>query len=111
MKRNHNTQHLAFIRQLPCVICGDNTTTEAAHIRFASRRAGKRATGMGEKPDDCWTVPLCGRHHREQHGMNELMFWTESEIDPIFVALALWNATGHTERGEQIISSQSKVMI
>lgn len=101
--RQHCDAHLAFIRLLPCCVCGDDTTTEAAHVRYPSSRAAKRSVGMGEKPDDSFTVPLCGECHRKQHGINEREFWKQSGVDPIFTALALWNATGNTERGEQIV--------
>jgi hypothetical protein len=99
--RQHSEKHLDFIRGLPCLVCQDNTSTEAAHIRGASRRSGKRHVGKGEKPDDKWTVPLCGVHHREQHHVGESAFWLGQ--DPFFVALALWAATGNNELGETIV--------
>lgn len=104
MKRQHNKTHLAFIRQLPCVICGDGTTTEACHVRFAEPRAAKRPTGMGERPDDVWTVPLCGKHHRDQHQCNERSWWESYRIDPTYVALALQRVTGNVELGAQIVA-------
>jgi hypothetical protein len=102
--RQHSEKHLAFIRGLPCVICGDNTSTEAAHVRYSDWRVGKRHTGMAEKPDDAFTVPLCNRHHREQHTTSETRFWKDLGIDPILVSLALWKASGDHELGEQIAS-------
>ena len=108
MKRQHNEKHLKFIRQLPCVVCGDNTTTEAAHIRHHDERAAKRHVGLGEKPDDAWTVPLCGACHRRQHTMNEREFWRGVKVDATFVSLALWNASGDMERGEIIINANRK---
>jgi hypothetical protein len=107
LPRIENAKHLAFIRQLPCLVCGDNTATEAAHIRFGHALAWKRDVGKSEKPDDCWTLPLCGAHHREQHEGNERNFWMTHEIDPIFVALALWRVTGDVESGEAIIRENS----
>lgn len=102
--RKHCEAHLKFIRTLPCVVCGDNISSEAAHIRFSDDRSAKRNVGMGEKPDDLWVLPMCGRHHREQHSQREQNFWNQHRIDPIFTALALWSATGDPERGEHIIS-------
>lgn len=107
--RIKNEAHLKFIRGLPCVVCGDNTSTEAAHIRMSCDWAGKRAVGMGEKPDDIWTVPLCGRCHKEQHGMNEQDYWWGVRmryLDPVKVALALFVHTGQHEVGEQIVRAQ-----
>ncbi len=103
--REKNDKHLAFIRTLPCLVCGDNTSTEAAHIRMAEPRAGKSSTGMAEKPHDRFTVPLCGKHHREQHGMSEEEFWDWSLVDPIFVALALYCITGDHQAGVRIIEA------
>ena len=107
--RQKSPAHLAFIRQLPCVVCGDNTSVEAAHIRMGRRWCAKRATGMSEKPDDSWAVPLCGKHHRVQHDVGEHYFWHmwhvghPSLIDPVILCLALWRASGDIEAGEQII--------
>ena len=103
MIRIKSPAYLDFIRALPCVICGENTTVEAAHIRFGDRRAAKRPTGMGEKSDDRWALPLCGAHHRHQHTRGERLFWKDMDIDPIFVALALQVNAGDLEAGEQII--------
>lgn len=100
--RQHSEKHLEFIRSLPCVVCGDDTTTEAAHIRFACESVGKRSVGKGEKPDDIWTVPLCGEHHRAQHRHGETAFWTTFQRDPIKIALALWAHTGVHEVGAHI---------
>jgi hypothetical protein len=76
-----------FIRQQPCCICGDDVHVEAAHIRYSAPEVDKDETGMGRKADDRWTLPLCGRHHREQHTMNEREFWASHQIDPVKLAL------------------------
>lgn len=98
--------HLDNIRQLPCIICGTHPV-EAAHVRIGSRKHGKRPTGLGEKPDDRWTIPLCARHHRldpeAQHSGYELRFWDDYEIDPFATALSLWAADGDLTTMEQII--------
>lgn len=86
--RERDEKHLEFIRSLPCCICG-GIDTEAAHIRTASLAHGKNHTGMQEKPSDKWTLPLCNRHHREQHTMAEMAFWKKYEIDPFMLAMRL----------------------
>lgn len=101
--RRHDEKHLAFVRQLSCATCGNNIETQAAHIRFADPRVAKRPTGMQEKPDDRWAVPLCGTCHSTQHSGSEKAFWAGREIDPIFLALALYGISGDHEAGEQII--------
>lgn len=60
------------VRQARCLICGDDVTVEAHHPRFG--------VGMGTKADDRLAVPLCGRHHRELHRMNEREFWASYGI-------------------------------
>lgn len=85
--RHHDPDYLDFIRQQPCCICGDNTTVEAAHLRLGSIGNGKPITGMGEKAADKWALPLCGKHHREQHAMNEMEFWASYGLDPLALAM------------------------
>ena len=106
--RVKNDRHLDFIRSLPCVCCGNNIETEAAHIRISCIQVGKPYTGKQEKPSDCWTIPLCGRHHREQHDMGEHSFWTLQRIDPIRIAAFLYASSGDFEAGENIIRHRGK---
>lgn len=88
--RIRDERHLQYIRSLPCCICGDDTSTEAAHIRSGSINHGKANTGMAEKPNDSWCVPLCGKHHREQHAFgNELEWWKCHGKDPFLLAMTL----------------------
>ena len=102
--RRRNESHLHFIRQLPCLLCLDNTATEAAHVRFADARIAKPITGIGIKPDDRFTLPLCSRHHREQHaGGGEREFWRVRNLDPVLLALVFYSITGEVEEAERII--------
>jgi hypothetical protein len=101
--RTHDPGHLAFVRALPCVVCGNNIETEAAHIRFGDISAAKRFVGKGEKPDDKWTLPLCGTHHAEQHKIGEDEFWRKYGIDPLKVAAFLAINSGDFESGEMIV--------
>lgn len=104
--RIKNDAHCGFIRELPCLVCGDATSTECAHVRFACLSVGKRQCGIAEKPDDKFTVPLCNRHHTAQHDYgDEQDWWNGHNIDPIRVALALYSVTGEYERGLQIVTA------
>ena len=103
--RIENRNYLSFIRRLPCVVCGTRQRIEAAHIRMGNPLYGKPSAGMQEKPSDTFTVPLCAAHHDEQHSMNEAQFWMALAIDPLRLALALFDATGDDDRAEQIIRS------
>ena len=86
--RVRDEKHLQFIRSLPCCICGDNTSTEAAHLSASKIGIGKDDHGWGRSSDK-WALPLCGKHHREQHKMNELAFWKLYGIDPFVLAMTL----------------------
>lgn len=106
--REHDKAHLDFIRSLSCLVCGNDVSTEAAHVRYSDRRAGKRVVGMGEKPSDYWTVPLCGSCHRAQHSYpgGEEEFWSShAGIDPIRTAMALFIFSGDHEQGEEIVGA------
>jgi len=87
--RERDEKHLDYIRSLPCCICG-GIDTEAAHIRTGTPELGKRPTGMAEKPSDKWALPLCNKHHREQHDFgDELGFWKCHGINPFVLAMTL----------------------
>jgi hypothetical protein len=101
--RIHNEGHLDFIRSLPCVACQNNIETQAAHLRSPGREYGKRETGMQQKPDDMWTLPLCGRCHSIQHNGNELNFWANLGINPFILAMSLFAASGDHELAMEII--------
>lgn len=105
--RRRDEKHLAFIRTLPCVICQDNTSVEAAHIRMSDPRVAKPLTGIAIKPDDRFVLPQCGAHHREQHAGNERKFWERHGIDAVLVALAIYSVSGDAEEAERIIRAQS----
>jgi hypothetical protein len=101
--RRVDASHLAYIRQLPCLVCLDNTATEAAHVRMPAIEADKPKIGLQEKPDDVWVLPLCGACHRRQHHDGEKKFWDFGIFNPIFLCLALYRVSGDTEAGERII--------
>lgn len=89
---------LAIVRKMPCLIC-QRPGSDPAHLRSAAPQYGKRQTGMAEKPDDCWVLPLCRTHHDEQHRTNELRWWASKGIpDPFAVAMALYAARPVTAR-------------
>jgi hypothetical protein len=87
--RVKDEKYLTWIRQLACLLCGDNTSTEAAHIRMLDVLVSKRECGKSERPDDRWALPLCGKCHRIQHEQGERYFWAERYVDPIRASLAL----------------------
>ena len=55
MKPARNRQYLAWIRTLPCVVCGSTCGIEASHTG---------PHGLGQKSSDYSAIPLCAKHHR-----------------------------------------------
>jgi hypothetical protein len=97
-------KHLDFIRGLSCIICGDNTSVQAAHIRYSDASVGKVNSGLGKKPDDRYTIPLCGDCHTLQHTEGEQRFWRDHGINPLGVADRLYRCSGNQEAAERIIN-------
>jgi hypothetical protein len=93
MPRVRNEGYLAFVRTRPCCACGITGRSQAAHIRMGSRSLGKEPTGMGQKPDDRFALPLCGPVigiaegcHARQHSGSEAAFWKALDKDPFVIA-------------------------
>ena len=86
-KRVRDKEHLRHVAAQPCLLCSARPA-EAHHIRFAQPRA------LGRKVSDEFTVPLCHKHHRDvHHSGNEAAWWHDIGIDPIDIALQLWDET------------------
>jgi cytochrome c553 len=106
LPRVEDGRHLEFIRSLPCVCCGNDIETQAAHLRSVKREYGKDFTGGGRKPSDMWALPVCGRCHQAQHMVNEESFWKCKGINPFVLALSLFAASGNHELAQEVISAQ-----
>jgi hypothetical protein len=86
-KRHRSKEHLKFVAQQPCLVCG-RSPSHAHHIRYAQTR------GLALKVSDEFTVPLCAIHHSENHTTgNEEGWWKERNIDPLAVAECLWRTS------------------
>jgi hypothetical protein len=84
LRRVRDRDHVRFVAQRPCIICG-RQPADAHHLRFAQSRA------IGRKVSDELTVPLCRGHHREVHRCgNETTWWRNTGIDPTVAARSLW---------------------
>lgn len=88
-----DSDFLDYVREQPCCICGRQA--EAAHIRLACNKRDKRHSGIGERPDDKWSTPLCPDHHRNgkasQHEIgSERKFWQSHGLDPFVIAEKLY---------------------
>lgn len=49
---------------------------------------------MQQKPHDKWTLPLCGKCHRDQHTKNEWQWWKATRINPWTLAMTLHDISG-----------------
>jgi hypothetical protein len=86
-RRYRNRDHLRFVTQQPCLLCG-RKPADAHHIRFVQPRA------LGRKASDEYAVPLCRTHHRAVHRTgDEQAWWRQAGIDPVKVARKLWKHT------------------
>jgi hypothetical protein len=92
--RLRDKEHCKLVSRQPCLVCG-RTPAEPHHLRFAQPRA------MGRKVSDEFTVPVCRLHHRELHrNGDEAAWWAGLGIDPIPVALGLWQRTRMASSGD-----------
>ena len=48
-----------------CLFCGSKYSVQAHHIRLGTDG------GIGLKPSDYYTIPLCVTHHKEVHDKGE----------------------------------------
>jgi hypothetical protein len=91
-RRYRNKDHLRFVAQQPCLVCG-RSPSDPHHLRFTQPRA------LGRKVSDEFVAPLCRTHHREVHRVgDERAWWKRAGIDPIKVARKLWRKTRLAER-------------
>lgn len=56
---------------------------------------------MGEKPSDCWVIPLCHDHHKQQHDIGETSFEKMYSIDMKAIAKALWHKSPYRIKHER----------
>jgi Putative HNHc nuclease len=86
-------EYLAWLREQPCAVgLGCEGRTEACHVRKGTDG------GMGMKPSDNFALPLCQKHHREQHRIGEPSFEQRNLIAMKIVAARYWNKW-ESERG------------
>jgi len=86
-RRYRNREHLRYVMQQPCLICG-RKPSDPHHLRYLQPRA------LGRKASDEFAVPLCRVHHRAAHRSgDERSWWKAAGIDPIKIARKLWKHT------------------
>jgi hypothetical protein len=89
--RYRNKEHLHFVAQQACLICG-RKPSDPHHLRFMQPRA------LGRKVSDEFVVPLCRIHHRAAHRAgDERAWWKQAGIDPVKSARELWTRSRTSE--------------
>src|SRR5262245_40610440 len=85
--RLRDKEHRKFVSRQACLVCG-RTPSDPHHLTFMQPRA------LGHRVSDEFTVPVCRVHHRELHRQgDEAAWWGKIHIDPLPVALRLWQHT------------------
>jgi hypothetical protein len=85
--RLRDKDHRKFVLRQPCLVCG-RMPSDPHHLTFTQPRA------LGRRVSDEFTVPVCRVHHRELHRSgDEAAWWEKLNIDPLQVALRLWQHT------------------
>jgi hypothetical protein len=85
--RLRDKEHRKFVSRQACLVCG-RTPSDPHHLTFMQPRA------LGNRVSDEFLVPVCRIHHRELHRQgDEAAWWGKVHIDPIPVALRLWQHT------------------
>jgi hypothetical protein len=91
--RLRDRDHRRFVVRQACLVCG-RVPSDPHHLTFTQPRA------LGRRVSDEFIVPVCRVHHRELHRSgNEAAWWRKFNIDPLPVALRLWQ---HTRAGGEL---------
>lgn len=103
--RTLDPKYLALIRRCPCISCDTDPARVAAHIRYP--RPGQPPTGIGVKPSDRDSTPLCPRCHTDapgaQHTRGEREWWAALGIDPHALADDLAAAAPSIEKMRAVV--------
>jgi hypothetical protein len=73
-----SSRYLSHIREECCLVCGTPPPNDAHHLRHSQK------SGMSQKVDDNWTVPLCRTCHTDCHTRGrESEWWALNGIDAL----------------------------
>jgi hypothetical protein len=85
--RLRDKHHRRFVLRQACLVCG-RVPSDPHHLTFTQPRA------LGRRVSDEFLVPVCRVHHRALHRSgDEAAWWRRLNIDPLPVALRLWQRT------------------
>ena len=91
-KPTRSKKYLAFVRTLPCVVCG-NPETQPHHV------VGHGRSAMGTKCSDYETFPLCANHHTGAHGIHTFGYAEWESVYGCQLAHVERTAKAATEQG------------
>jgi hypothetical protein len=98
--RLRDKEHRRFVLRQPCLVCG-RMPSDPHHLTFIQPRA------LGRRVSDEFIVPVCRVHHRELHRSgNEAAWWRRLNIDPLPMALKLWQ---HTRTEGELTASREGI--
>jgi hypothetical protein len=98
--RLRDKDHRKFVLRQACLVCG-RVPSDPHHLTFTQPRA------LGRRVSDEFIVPVCRVHHRELHRSgDEATWWQKLNIDPLPVALRLWQ---HTRADGEVIPSKEGI--
>ena len=69
---DRDPDYLAFIRTLPCCVCGRPGPSDPHHLGSGA---------VGAKASDYRTIPLCREHHNDAHAWTKSK-WLAEQGDP-----------------------------
>lgn len=107
MSIRRDRKHLAFVRSLVCCVCLKTDTIEACHIRKGLPNHLKG--GIGLKPPDCVTIPMCHYHHSFNHSKGDISFWGDMQL-PINLAAYLWEIRFDRDKAIKAILRFNRVL-
>jgi hypothetical protein len=100
--RLRDKDHRRFVLRQACLICG-RVPSDPHHLTFTQPRA------LGRRVSDEFIVPVCRVHHRELHRSgDEAAWWHRLNIDPVPVALRLWQETRSDDRAPATPDSRTE---
>jgi hypothetical protein len=98
--RLRDKDHRRFVLRQACLVCG-RVPSDPHHLTFTQPRA------LGRRVSDEFLVPVCRVHHRALHRSgDEAAWWRRLNIDPLSVALRLWQ---HTRANGELANSGESI--
>lgn len=79
-----------FVRRCRCVACSDEALRQATPPEMPSKSEACHIKARRNNADAANLVPLCRRHHQEQHTTGILSFQQKYFLDLQMLAAALW---------------------